>query len=248
MAEEENEQSENEVSEFTLLSSNEDSDDPELSSESLSMELPFKRMELGDKEYNKFIKNCERLVRSSPEYKEYVSFVRESFNASVCALTNENFDETGDIEIHHYPLTLYDICQTVLDSKLDKEEKFSSFDVALEVIKLHFAMFVGIVPLSGTLHKKYHLGYLDIPIQAVVGNYNKIGQLYDLSSELDSKINLAKQITHSPYQGNWLGSPDNPNYLEQEVITDDEDDDPFVDDVDDQLQAKIEQYQQNQKK
>lgn len=183
-----------------------DSENPSLSSSTINSYLPFKRTELDEKEYNKFIKNCERLVRSSLEYKDFILFCRETFKADVCSLTGETNDETGDIELHHYPLTLFDLCKIVLDDKLYKEVKFSSFDIALEVIKLHFCMFIGIVPLAGTLHKKYHNGNLEIPIQTVRGNYKKIRELYDLDPEIMSKLTLAENIKTSPYIGHIWGS------------------------------------------
>lgn len=180
------------------------SDDIGVKSTSLQSVLPFKRDSLDEKEYKGFIKNCERLVRGSLEYKEFVSFCRSSLKADVCSLTGENNEETNDIELHHYPFTLYDICKIVIDDKMYKEVKFSSFDIALEVIKLHFCMFIGIVPLAGTLHKKYHNGFLDIPLQLVKGNYKKILEFYDVDPELESKIKLAENITTSPYlEGGW---------------------------------------------
>jgi len=191
--------------------------DPTLNSSSLDMELPFKRIELGDKEYTKFIKQVERLVRASIEYKEFISFVRESYKANVCALTGETQEETNDVEIHHYPLTLFDICKIVLDSKLEKGEKFSSFDVALEVIKLHFSMSVGIVPLIGTLHKKYHKGFLEIPIQTVIGNYKRIAEIYELEYELLDKIEIAERITSSKYIENKANNNESTNFLESPV-------------------------------
>ena len=49
-------------------------------------------------------------------------------------------------------------------------------------------MFIGIVPLAGTLHKKYHNGFLDIPLQLVKGNYKKLLEFYDIDPELDDKL------------------------------------------------------------
>ena len=238
-----------EESEEVLNSSNEiDSDDLSVSSSSLQMKLPFKREALDEKEYKSFIKSCERLVRASPEYREFIKFARESYNADVCALTNENNDETDDIEIHHYPFTLYDLCQIVVDNKLLKGEKFASFDIALEVITLHFGMYIGFVPLSGTLHKKYHNGFLDIPIQAVKGNYAGLLELYDVDLDLIAKVNLAKQITHTPYERGWLTNrSDGPKMLGEDIDLNKQvplntlNDDPC--DLD--LESKIDAYNNN---
>jgi len=174
---------------------------PTVKSESLKAVLPLKRKEFEDeKEFNRFVKSVERLVRSSPEYREFINFTRESLNADVCSFTGETEDESGDVEIHHYPLTLFDIVRGVIDDFIFKDQEFSSFDITSEVIKLHFQLNIGFVPLIGTLHKKFHKGNLEIPIEYVLGNYEFLANSTNLDPELKNKLESAKRLTTNTVQ------------------------------------------------
>ena len=66
----------------------------------------------------KFIKNVERVVRGSLEYKKYIGFLRNNLNLTKCRFL-ENVDTANlkktHIEMHHYPFTLYDIVEIVSD-------------------------------------------------------------------------------------------------------------------------------------
>jgi len=174
---------------------------PTVKSESLKAILPLKRKEFEDeKEFNRFIKSVERLIRGSIEYREFIAFTRESLNANVCSFTGESEEETGDVELHHYPLTLFDIVRAVVDDFIYKDKEFSSFDIASEVIKLHFQLNIGFVPLIGTLHKKFHKGNLEIPIEYVLGNYDYLAENTELDPELRNKIESAKRLTINTVQ------------------------------------------------
>ena len=160
--------------------------------------LTLRRKNFSDStEERRFIKNVERLIRSSIEYKEWVFFVKDSLHLDICAFTGESDEETGDIEIHHHPLTLYDIVQAVVDTYVMQDQEFCSFEIAQEVIDLHFKLKVGFVPLLGSLHKKFHNGYLDIPIDVVHGDYKYILQHYYIRDEVKEKVQKYESITLS---------------------------------------------------
>ena len=141
-----------------------------------------------DKEYKRFIKNVERLVRGSIEYKEWVSFGKFTLGYDYCLFSLENDQETDDIEIHHHPFTLYDIVDLVAAKKIMNGEKFCTLNVAEEVLKLHYELKIGFVPLSGTLHKKYHNGFLAIPREFILGDYQYLLKNFPLSDEQREKI------------------------------------------------------------
>jgi len=158
--------------------------------------LTLKRKEFADdKEYKKFIKNVERLVRASLEYKEWVQFVKFSLGYDYCLFSLELDEETDDIEIHHHPFTLYDIVDLVVAKNIQQGKEFTTFEIAYQVMELHYQLKVGFVPLSGTLHKKYHKGNLPIPREFILGDYMYLYNNYPLTEELRKKIDAALKIS-----------------------------------------------------
>lgn len=70
-----------------------------------------------DRSRSKFIKSCERLIRSSLEYRDYIQYLKENVGMDACAFfsnVNKDNNKRVRIEVHHAPLTLYDICDVVL--------------------------------------------------------------------------------------------------------------------------------------
>jgi hypothetical protein len=76
------------------------------------------------------------------------------------------------IELHHSPITLYEIVNTVMNKHLDKNGYYKSFAVAEEVCVLHYDLKIGLVPLNPTAHELHHSGELPIHPSLVKGNYN----------------------------------------------------------------------------
>jgi len=71
-----------------------------------------------DKDRVKFVKRIEKIVRSSLEYKDYIAFLKDNVDMTACRFFN-NVDGLDNrrikIEIHHEPLTLYDIVNVVVE-------------------------------------------------------------------------------------------------------------------------------------
>lgn len=130
-----------------------------------------------EKEMERFIKIIERMVRASFEYKLWVNYIRDVLNLEYCAITNESHSETT-VEIHHHPFSLYMITKCVIFDKLNNSQKFCSFDIATEVIELHYKMKASFVPLVASLHEKFHNGFLKIPMELVHGDYKYLVDKY----------------------------------------------------------------------
>jgi len=156
-----------------------------------------------EKEEKRFFKNVERLVRGSIEYREWLAFVKDTLSLDFCAFTGETDAETGDIEIHHHPLTLFDIVQAVTDTYIMNDKEFCTFDIASEVIDLHFKLKIGFVPLLGSLHKKFHNGYLDIPIEFVHGDYKYILDNYFIRDHVKEKVLKYESVTLDQVSIDW---------------------------------------------
>jgi len=137
-----------------------------------------------NKEYNKIVKNIEITLRRSYEYKIWRGYVVDTCGHNICAISGEVSDEVT-IEIHHHPFRLFDLVRIVVDEYIINGKGFCTFDIATEVIELHYNNDIGYIPLCTTLHEKHHNGYLDIDINLVSGNYKNIFKLY---SHIDGSI------------------------------------------------------------
>lgn len=137
-----------------------------------------------EKSLRRYIKSIESIVRGSLEYRKFIKYLKEEQDYTSCAFfTNIDITEIKNvgIEFHHYPFTLYDIVQIVLY----KESNFfnnqvNTYDIANEVMRLHYEGMVGLVPLSKTLHELAHSGNLFINFKLVSGNIQKFIDDYKL--------------------------------------------------------------------
>jgi hypothetical protein len=127
-----------------------------------------------EKDFNKFISDLERTIRVSFEYRQLMSYLKNSEGMDECAFL-ENVSSRDNakvkIEIHHSPLTLYDICMAVFKKRQANKEALDINSIAEEVMWLHYAGWVGLIPLSATVHEMVHNSYLAVPVDKVRGHY-----------------------------------------------------------------------------
>lgn len=141
-----------------------------------------------EKAMNKFIKNCEILVRRSIEYKEWRSYLIDVLGVNKCAITDELNSEVT-VEVHHHIPSLFLIVKAIVNKYIQEEKEFSTFDIALEVIKLHYENRIGYITLLKSIHEKFHNGFLQIPISLIKGNYKYFIENYlDYLDEEDKEI------------------------------------------------------------
>lgn len=153
-----------------------------------------------EKDMTKYISDLERFIRSSYEYKAMVSYLREYMNMNSCAflpnVSNDNSFKVR-IEIHHSPITLYDICQIVFTKRQRNRECLNIEAVAYEVLYLHYCLMVGLIPLSETVHELVHTQYIFVPVDKVYGYYRQfINSYYDyINPELLDKLDELEALT-----------------------------------------------------
>lgn len=126
----------------------------------------------------KVIKNIERIVRGSLEYRDLMCYLREYVNFKACAVFRNISKEDNPkirIEIHHGPFTLYDIVDTVLEKWIREGRPLNELYIADEVLSLHYMNQVGLVPLSKTVHEAVHTltGKIVIPVYMFHGEYKQ---------------------------------------------------------------------------
>lgn len=146
----------------------------------------------------KFIKSTERLIRSSKEYNNYLALLKTNYNIL-------NYDNIlshigtmdASIEMHHYPFTLYKIVEIVMSHHIVKKEFFTTFSLAKEVMNLHYAQKIGLVPLAITNHELAHEDALFISTKQIFGQWEDFYSEYQdgLSQSDISYINSIKNMS-----------------------------------------------------
>lgn len=149
-------------------------------------------------DFKKFLKSCEKLVRGSLEYRMWRNYIIDVLGVNTCMVTDEKMDEVS-IEVHHHIPPLYDVIKALVNRKIENSEEFSTFDIALKIIELHFANKIGYLTLIESMHEKLHNGYLTVPISFVKGDYQYF--LREFSKYLDDedldKINSRLAVNES---------------------------------------------------
>ena len=153
-----------------------------------------------DKDREKYIKDLERTVRSSYEYRNMIQYLREYMNMNSCAfmpnVTND-VNRRIKIEIHHSPFTLRDVCVTIINKRMKNNEPLTIESVAYEVMFVHYSLMVGLIPLSETVHQLVHSQYIFIPTDKVYGYYKNFVKTYNdyIDPELLDKLDELERLT-----------------------------------------------------
>lgn len=156
----------------------------------------------------KFIKNIERLIRQSREYKDYISLLR----TNITSLNRDNIlsnirIEDASLEFHHYPFSLFDLVETVMMTHLIKDEKITSFSIGREILDLHYKNLIGLVPLSITMHELAHSGNIFISSKQIFGNYKKFISLYEkgISADIKNKLKIMEENEKNNVKSDFKG-------------------------------------------
>ena len=151
-----------------------------------------------DTDKEALVKEIEKYVRSSIEYGDYIAYLRQNVGMDACAFFN-NVSKASNrklkIEIHHAPLTLFDIVKLVLDRAIRTGEEINSLTIAEEVMRIHYMNQVGLIPLSKTLHEVVHNSdKLTIPIYMIFGNYKKFLDMYSEELDMEENKGILKKV------------------------------------------------------
>ena len=155
-----------------------------------------------EQDYKKFIKNCEKLVRSSVEYKLWVQYIIDVLGNNTCMVTSENIDECS-IQVHHHVPSLYQCVSAIVNKHLEKNTEFSTFDVCLEAISIHFQNKIGYVCLINSMHEKLHNGALAIPKDLIKGNYIAFISEYGRYLDEDSMNSIHSRLAIIEGNNEW---------------------------------------------
>lgn len=176
-----------------------------------------------DKDKVRFIKHVEAIVRRTDEYREYIQFIKKYMDMDRCIILkgiSKSGNKRYSIELHHEPFTLFDIVAVVLEKYETLGMTIDPFDIADEVMLLHFDEKVGLVPLSKTMHQLVHDDKIFIPLQYIYHSYDKfyneyqeyIEKLEKLKDKIEMKVNLSLKC-----EGNILTDILDPEFVYIEV-------------------------------
>ena len=170
--------------------------DPIISADTDLFEIKFSQAEsiLDDSDRKKIIKASERQIRSSFEYSKYLGFLKNEMNMVRCSFFSKIDADRATIEMHHYPFTLFELCDIVMSKQLADGKRVTTFSITNEVLKLHYAHLVGLVPLSVTVHQLAHAGKIFINIAQVFGNVAEFLTRYREHIDPELLMKLAKVI------------------------------------------------------
>lgn len=162
-----------------------------------------------NKDYEKFLKDIERAVRMSYEYRQLIYYLKNTESMYECSfLSNVSGADASKvkIEIHHAPFTLYDIVCAVVKKRIACRFSIDIFSCACEVMWLHYMGYVGLYPVSSTAHELVHNGYLFVPTTLVRGNYKAfVDMYYDfISPDTLDALDAAEELTQD-----WLSKAGN---------------------------------------
>ena len=133
-------------------------------------------------DWKKTIKKCERMIRTSLEYRQYIQFLKNEMELNKCAVFQNirtSSEKKYSIEIHHSPFTLYDIVQIVMTKHLEEYGTINLFRISKEVMELHYDGKVGLIPLTLTVHELVHNGKIFIPLNLIYQNYSDFVNEYE---------------------------------------------------------------------
>ena len=128
-----------------------------------------------DRARTNFIKQVVNLIRRSQEYGRYRKYLLEHVELNSCSILSNLSDEeavTAGLELHHYPLTLFDCVELALGEALQGGQiRVTTFALANHVLAAHWRGHVGLVPLTKTLHEAAHALQITLDPRSVYGNW-----------------------------------------------------------------------------
>lgn len=177
---------------------------------------PFEKVQydiFDEKDHARMLQDIERAIRNSFEYRSLIGYLRETEGMNTCSfLANvTNIDNPKvRIEIHHTPFSLYDIVSAVTKRRLHEQNLYDIFDIAKEVMWLHYSGWVGLIPVCDMVHELIHNSYIFVPTYIVRGNYKAFVNEYHeyIAPEAMQALLEAEEITQQ-----YLDNPNDMNNI-----------------------------------
>ena len=148
--------------------------------------------------YDSFVKDVERMVRTSDDYKVFVKWVKTVLGMNFCQVSNKILDGDATIEMHHGPLfTLYDYVCVILNHFIATGRPISRFLVTAAVLQEHFELRVQVVMLAVTNHEAISNRDLFLNLKQGIGNINEFIKRYAPVFDDEQKYKILNYINFS---------------------------------------------------
>lgn len=132
--------------------------------------------------YVKFVKDCESAVRTSPDYKIFISYIKKILGVNFCQVSSSIYDTDATVEMHHGPiLTLFDYCSIMVNHYLRTMRKINTPRIANHVLDEHFDLHVQVIMLATTNHEAAHNRDLFLHVNQGIGDLNKFIEMFNKS-------------------------------------------------------------------
>lgn len=129
--------------------------------------------------YTRFVKSCETSIRTSPDYKVFISFIKKVLGINFCQASSHIYDTDATIEMHHGPIfTLFDIVSVVLNHHMKVGKKINTLRITDAVLQEHFDLRVQVVMLAVTNHEAAHNRDLFLHVNQGIGNITEFIDFY----------------------------------------------------------------------
>lgn len=143
--------------------------------------------------YDQFISYCEKMIRTSQEYKAYIAYLKNEIGLRYDVFNSDITQEDASIEMHHALFTLYDYVKIMIDYCFDNNIPVDTFTIAKMVMNEHACNRVQIAMLSRNNHMLVHAGKLHLDFRQCHGNIKEFVSIYKQqimrSPKLKKKIN-----------------------------------------------------------
>jgi hypothetical protein len=152
-------------------------------------------------------------IRHSREYSEYTGFLKYNVHMNIDTLfpflssdMASKYKNSARIrmEIHHTPFKLVEIARTVCNKHIMDHGYANEFEVADEVMLLHYKHYIGLIPLSKSVHEVIHAEACEICPNLVWGYWKAyVAEYYPYFDEVSRQKYEALQdweLSDSSYE------------------------------------------------
>lgn len=154
--------------------------------------------------YNNYVKKCEKVVRTSQDYSNFIKYIKEILGINFCQVSSQIVSGDATIEMHHGPIfTLFDYCSIILNDYLQKGKKISTFRIANSVIQEHYDMRVQVVMLAVTNHEAVTNRDIFLNIRQGIGNVNEFIEKYACAFDDEQKYKVWNYIEYSKHNDTY---------------------------------------------
>lgn len=160
--------------------------------------------------YKFYIKECEKTIRASDDYKDYISWIKGTLGINFCQVMSKiKSSKNVTVEMHHGPIfTLYDCVECAIEYRLCNHLPVTTFRVADQVLEDHYNLIIQTVMLCKTMHEGAHNRDIFLNSHQIIGNlegfFDKYSPYFSDRHKYNLYINLKMSEKNPSYDNGIL--------------------------------------------